>query len=348
MKPIMNFVEIRDMTKTYNNNKVLNQVSLSVAEGEFVTLLGPSGCGKSTLLRALAGLNDIDNGTITVGGKDITHLPPKRRNIGMVFQSYALFPNMTAYDNIAFGLKMEGLSKAEIRPLVEEMIALIDLKGKENSYPDQLSGGQQQRVALARSLVKKPAVLLLDEPLSALDAKIRRTIRTEIRHIQRRLKMTTIFVTHDQEEALTISDRIFVMNHGNIEQEGTPQEIYTSPRSEYVARFIGNYNVWSRDQLQGLPFEGVPNGGEIFAVRPEAIVLADPEESSSAGELITAVGTITMTTVLGNVIRFEVNVAGLIVTVDTLHEQSVHKLRNGSFVKLFIPHTEWKSIKKSS
>lgn len=344
----MSYVEIRDMTKTYNNNKVLNQVSLSVAEGEFVTLLGPSGCGKSTLLRALAGLNEIDNGTITVGGKDITRMPPKKRNIGMVFQSYALFPNMTVYDNIAFGLKMEGMSKAEIRPLVEEMIGIIDLKGKENSYPNELSGGQQQRVALARSLVKKPAVLLLDEPLSALDAKIRRTIRAEIRHIQKRFKITTIFVTHDQEEALTISDRIFVMNHGNIEQAGTPREIYTSPKSEYVARFIGNYNVWSREQLQGLPFDGIPGQGDMFAVRPEAIRLKNPEDLTDGEDVITAVGTIAMTTVLGNVMRFDVDVYGLNVTVDTLHEQAVANLRNGSFVKLCIPSAEWKSIKKSS
>jgi putative spermidine/putrescine transport system ATP-binding protein len=342
----MSFVNIHNVTKTYNDVMVLNQVSLSVAEGEFVTLLGPSGCGKSTLLRAIAGLNDINEGSITVGSRDITHLPPKQRNVGMVFQSYALFPNMTVFNNIAFGLKMDGLNKNQIKPLVEEMISLIDLKGKEDRYPNQLSGGQQQRVALARSLVKKPTILLLDEPLSALDAKIRRSLRNEIRLIQKRLNMTTIFVTHDQEEALTISDRIFVMNHGTVEQMGTPNDIYTSPESEYVARFIGNYNVWSRDQLKGIPLQGLPEQGEMFAVRPEAIRLVNDDHVVDIHELSSS-GYVTMATILGNVIRFEVNMAGLNVTVDILNEQGLDRPSIGAPVKLIISHAELKNIKKS-
>ncbi|WP_256760872.1 ABC transporter ATP-binding protein [Cohnella sp. WQ 127256] len=342
----MSFVHIQNVTKVYNKNKVLDQVSLSISEGEFITLLGPSGCGKSTLLRAISGLNDITEGSITVGGKDITNLPPKKRNVGMVFQSYALFPNMTAFDNIAFGLKMDGLSKKEIEPMVNEMLDIIDLKGKENRYPSQLSGGQQQRVALARALVKKPTVLLLDEPLSALDAKIRRSLRTQIRLIQKRLNMTTIFVTHDQEEALTISDRIFVMNHGTVEQVGTPLEIYTSPKTEYVAKFIGNYNVWSRDQLKGIPMNGVPSQGEMFAVRPEAIQLVSTEQAGHIGEY-TADGTITMATILGNVMRFDVDVAGLNIRVDMLNEHGIGRLNTGSRVKLVIPSIEWKNIQKS-
>ena len=344
----MSFVNIRDVSKSFQQNKVLNRVSLSIEEGEFITLLGPSGCGKSTLLRAIAGLNPIDEGTIEVGGKDITPLPPKQRRVGMVFQSYALFPNMNVYDNIAFGLKMDGLNKEQIRPLVEEMLAIIDLKGKENSFPNQLSGGQQQRVALARSLVKKPTVLLLDEPLSALDAKIRRTLRGEIRAIQQRLKMTTIFVTHDQEEALTISDRIFVMNHGIIEQVGSPNEIYTSPASEYVARFIGNYNVWSREQLQGRAIRGVPGEGEMFAVRPEAIRMQALDAASDSAGGIVAEGQVKLVSILGNVLRFEVDVSGLPVTVDMLSGQSLDHLGAGTAVTLFIPREEWKSIKKSS
>ncbi|MBW5448674.1 ATP-binding cassette domain-containing protein [Cohnella sp. CFH 77786] len=343
----MSFVRIQGVSKSYNHTRVLNNVSLSIEEGEFITLLGPSGCGKSTLLRAIAGLNPIDEGKIEVGGKDITHMPPKKRNVGMVFQSYALFPNMTVFDNIAFGLKMEGLRKDGIRPLVEEMLNLIDLKGKEDRYPSQLSGGQQQRVALARSLVKKPTVLLLDEPLSALDAKIRRTLRGEIRHIQRRLGMTTIFVTHDQEEALTVSDRIFVMKQGEIEQAGTPNEIYTSPASEYVARFIGNYNVWSRSQLQGRPIRGIPDQGNMFAVRPEAIRMAVSGAEDEANE-ITAEGTVSIVSVLGNVLRFEVDVTGLPVTVDMLSGQSIDHLRAGTAVRLSIPRGEWKSIQPSS
>jgi putative spermidine/putrescine transport system ATP-binding protein len=343
----MSFVNIRGVTKSFAQNKVLNQVSLSIAQGEFVTLLGPSGCGKSTLLRAVAGLNPIDEGTIEVGGKDITRLPPKNRNVGMVFQSYALFPNMTVYDNISFGLKMEGLKKEQIRPMVDEMLSIIDLKGKEDSYPNQLSGGQQQRVALARSLVKRPTVLLLDEPLSALDAKIRRSLRGEIRAIQQRLKMTTIFVTHDQEEALTISDRIFVMKNGEIEQVGTPNEIYTAPASEYVARFIGNYNVWSREQLQGRPVSGVPGHGEMFAVRPEAIRFAGQNEEAGTDD-VEADGKVSLVTILGNVLRFEVDVAGLPVTVDMLSGQSIDHLGTGTPVRLLIPRSEWKNVQKSS
>lgn len=344
----MSFVEIVNVTKSYHRQTVLKQVSLSIEEGEFVTLLGPSGCGKSTLLRAIAGLNDIDSGSIVVGGKDITHLPPKKRQVGMVFQSYALFPNMTVYQNIAFGLKMDKLSPKEIRPLVEEMIQLMDLKGKENSYPHELSGGQQQRVALARSLVKQPKILLLDEPLSALDAKIRRNLRAEIKQIQRRLKMTTIFVTHDQEEALTLSDRIFVMSQGTIEQEGTPHDIYTSPKTEFVARFIGHYNVWSREDLQKGRFENVPDEGDLFAVRPESIRMVPLGSASPEPGSVTASGTIAMITILGNVIRYEVDVSGLAVSVDKLYETDLPWAKTGTHVTIIIPGSELKPVRKSS
>jgi|HigsolmetaAR203D_1030402.scaffolds.fasta_scaffold00991_3 ABC-type spermidine/putrescine transport systems, ATPase components len=343
----MSFVEISNVVKTYHQVRVLDRVSLSIEKGEFITLLGPSGCGKSTLLRAIAGLNPIDEGRIMVGGRDITHLPPKKRDVGMVFQSYALFPNMTVFENIAFGLKMEKLDKKEIRRAVSEMISLIELEGKENHYPHELSGGQQQRVALARSLVKEPTVLLLDEPLSALDAQIRRTLRNEIRTIQKRLNMTTIFVTHDQEEALAVSDRIYVMNHGTIEQHGTPQEIYTSPRSEFVANFIGNYNVWSREQLLHKPIRGIPDRGELFAVRPEAIHISTEPDRTGAQQGIVAEGFISMATVLGNIMRYEIDVQGLQVTVDTLHRPSVEGLTPGAPVYLFVPESEWKCIERS-
>ncbi|MGF7048401.1 putative spermidine/putrescine transport system ATP-binding protein [Paenibacillus sp. DS2015] len=342
----MSFVQIENVTKSYTKNKVLDKVSLTIEEGEFITLLGPSGCGKSTLLRAIAGLNDIDTGAIIIGGKDITCMPPKKRNIGMVFQSYALFPNMTVYDNIAFGLKMDGLSKKQIIPLVEEMLDVIDLRGKENHYPNQLSGGQQQRVALARALVKKPTVLLLDEPLSALDAKIRRILRNEIRRIQQRLNMTTVFVTHDQEEALSVSDRIYIMNHGTVEQVGTPNEIYNKPRTEFVARFIGNYNVWSRDQVESASLNGAPVQGNMFAVRPEAIQLFELRDADPLTDY-TASGTITFMTILGNVIRYEINVDGLNVKVDRLNDLGLDSLNVGSVVKLNIPLEEWKHIEKT-
>lgn len=213
------YIEIRDVVKSFGNNTVLKHINLDVNEGEMVTLLGPSGCGKSTLLRAIAGLNDIDEGTVSIDGKDVTHVDVRQRRVGMVFQSYALFPNMTAAQNVAFGLSIQKMPKQEIRQKVAKMIELVGLKGKENQRPSELSGGQQQRVALARALVMEPKVLLLDEPLSALDAQIRQSLRVQIREIQQDMHITAIFVTHDQEEAMAISDRVCVMHGGVITQQ---------------------------------------------------------------------------------------------------------------------------------
>ncbi len=202
----MSYVSVNHLTKRFGSNTVFEDIEFTIQKGEFITLLGPSGCGKSTLLRSLAGLNPVEGGQIVVDGVDITHAAPQQRGIGMVFQSYALFPNMTVAGNIAFGLKMQSLGKAEIQREVANVVELVELQGKENHYPHQLSGGQRQRVALARALVVKPRILLLDEPLSALDAKIRKSLRQQIRSIQKELNLTTIFVTHDQEEAMIMSD----------------------------------------------------------------------------------------------------------------------------------------------
>ncbi|MGU3842486.1 ABC transporter ATP-binding protein, partial [Vibrio diabolicus] len=207
----MIYVIAKNLTKRFGDNTVFEDIHFNIEQGEFITLLGPSGCGKSTLLRSLAGLNPVDGGEIWVNGEDITHQVPQERGIGMVFQSYALFPNMTVEGNIAFGLKMKKLANDDIRREVAKVIKLVDLAGKEKHYPHQLSGGQRQRVALARALVVKPRILLLDEPLSALDAKIRKHLRQQIRDIQKEMNLTTIFVTHDQEEAMIMSDRIFLM-----------------------------------------------------------------------------------------------------------------------------------------
>ena len=223
----MGFVEIKDLVKNFGDTQVLKNINISIEEGEFVTLLGPSGCGKSTLLRCLAGLNSIDGGKIFVNGKDITDMEPRNRDIGMVFQNYALFPNMTVWENIEFGLKIKKEKDYEQR--IKDMIEMVGLTGKEKHYPSELSGGQQQRVAFARSLITRPTILLLDESLSALDAKIRKSLRDRLRQIQKKLGITTIFVTHDQEEALAISDRIFVLNKGEVSQSGNPEEIYTIP-----------------------------------------------------------------------------------------------------------------------
>ena len=242
-------------------------ISLQVYEHELLTLLGPSGCGKTTILRAIGGFNKIDSGKILLDGAEVQGLPPEKRPTGMVFQSYNLWPHMTIYENMAFGLKLRKTPKKEMDAQIAEMLALVKMSGSEKKYPTQLSGGQQQRVAIARALVLRPAVLLLDEPFSALDAKIRGQMREELKRIQREAGLTVIFVTHDQEEAMAISDRIAVMNQGAIEQLDSPTEIYDNPHSRFVAGFIGEMNF-------------LDEGGAVLAVRPEDIAL---RSASGAG-----------------------------------------------------------------
>lgn len=235
-------LSIRNLTKTYGAFTALKSVSLDVHAGELVCFLGPSGCGKTTLLRAVAGLDLHDEGRIEMGGQDVSHLPPSARDFGIVFQSYALFPNLTVAANIGYGLVNRRLPRAKVKARVDELLELVGLPDQGAKYPAQLSGGQQQRVALARALATSPSLLLLDEPLSALDARVRVRLRDEVKALQRRLGVTTILVTHDQEEALAMADRIVVMNHGAIEQVGTPPEIYADPASAFVADFIGHMN----------------------------------------------------------------------------------------------------------
>jgi iron(III) transport system ATP-binding protein len=241
-KERQSYLRIRSLTKMFGPFTALNNVSLDVYEGEFVCFLGPSGCGKTTLLRAIAGLDIQTSGRVEQNGKDISALPPSRRDFGIVFQSYALFPNMTVYKNLAYGLENRRIKKQDIKQRVEELLQLVGLVGQDQKYPAQLSGGQQQRVALARALATSPGLLLLDEPLSALDAKVRVHLRHEVRALQRRLGITTIMVTHDQEEALTMADRIVVMDQGIIGQVGTPIEIYRDPATPFVADFVGTMN----------------------------------------------------------------------------------------------------------
>ena len=243
----MSFIEINNLRKSFGNTEVLHGLNLKIARGQLATLLGPSGCGKSTLLRAIAGLNTIDEGEIIIDGRRVDGLAPKDRGLGMVFQHYALFPNMNVLDNVKFGLEMKGVDKKTRDTEAKKMIDLVGLAGKEDAYPANLSGGQQQRVALARSLVTKPDVLLLDEPLSALDAQIRVQLRGLIKSLQAELGITVILVTHDQEEAMSMSDYIFVMNQGHIVQEGSPTYIYRHPQSEFATRFIGDYNIFTKE-----------------------------------------------------------------------------------------------------
>ena len=252
-------LEIVNMTKLYSNGDGVKNVNISVSEGELVTLLGPSGCGKTTILRTIGGFIDLNEGDILINGKSIIALPQEKRPTAMVFQSYNLWPHMTVYDNMEFGLRLRKVPRAERRERIMQMLDLVKMPGTEKKYPGQMSGGQQQRIAIARSLLLRPEVLLLDEPFSALDAKIRQQMREELRKIQTDLNITVVFVTHDQEEAMALSDRVIVMNKGTIEQVGSPSEIYDRPTSRYVADFIGEMNFL---KLQG---------GKTLAVRPENV-----------------------------------------------------------------------------
>ena len=268
----MSYVSVSQLTKSFGDNTVFENINFNIEKGEFITLLGPSGCGKSTLLRSLTGLDPLNNGEIWVNRENITNQTPQQPGIGMVFQSYALFPNMTVTENIAFGLKMKKIDAKSAEKEVNKVIELVDLNDKENRYPHQLSGGQRQRVALARALVVKPRILLLDEPLSALDAKIRKRLRQQIRDIQKELNLTTIFVTHDQEEAMIMSDRIFLMNQGEIVQQGSPEEIYTQPANEFVAGFMGHYNLVDAPKAKQL--FNIETEWKV-AIRPESIYVKE-------------------------------------------------------------------------
>lgn len=319
----MSYLEIRELNKSYGPTPIFEQIDFSAAEGEFVTLLGPSGCGKSTLLRCLAGLTGVDSGEIRLEGKDIVPLAPQKRAIGMVFQSYALFPNMTVEKNVAFGLKMQKLPGAQIRQRVMEVLELAELSDYARRYPHQLSGGQCQRVALARSLVTRPRLLLLDEPLSALDARIRRHLRDQIRRIQRELKLTTLFVTHDQEEALTLSDRIVLMNRGKIVQNGDAEALYTQPVDLFAAGFIGNYNLLSAGEATRLT--GQPFSSQV-AIRPESMRFTAPGEGIAA-EILSH-------SLLGNVIRYRIRANGVELSVDVLNRSAADLHPAGSQIGL--------------
>jgi len=323
----MPFLALANIKKSFGQTQVVHDFNMSIEKGEFISFLGPSGCGKTTILRMIAGFEQPSGGTIHIAGKDQTRLKPNQRNIGMVFQAYALFPNMTVFDNVAFGLKVAGQPKAEIEKRVKEMLKLIHLEHLADRYPYQMSGGQQQRVALARALAPKPQVLLLDEPLSALDAKIRVSLREEIRQIQRQLGITTVFVTHDQEEALSISDRIVVMNAGRADQIGTPSDIYNRPATRFVASFVGTLNIIEAKVVD--PAAGtVSVGGQTLTLREPiadrqggaTISLALRPEAGSLGESAkgdTAVtGKVVSANFLGSVVRTRIDVGGNIISFD--------------------------------
>ncbi|MGA8137830.1 MULTISPECIES: ABC transporter ATP-binding protein [Pseudomonas] len=327
----MAFLEISHLKKAFGAQTAVHDFTMDIARGEFITFLGPSGCGKTTILRMLAGFEGPSGGTIKFDGKDVTHTPTNQRNIGMVFQSYALFPNMTVAENIGFGLKVAKMPAEQIHERVTEMLKLIGLAALGARYPSQLSGGQQQRVALARALAGKPQVLLLDEPLSALDAKIRVSLREEIRAVQRELGITSVFVTHDQEEALSISDRIVVLSEGRVEQIGTPSEVYNFPRTRFVASFVGTLNLLSGVVVDAATGQ-ISVGGQslvtsnpivdafvgqtrALAIRPEAIVLEPPTPGRNS-----LAATVEDVDFLGAVVRIRVRMDTVVISLDVFND----------------------------
>jgi putative spermidine/putrescine transport system ATP-binding protein len=326
----MSYLSISNVTKQFGDTVVVDDFNLDIDKGEFVSFLGPSGCGKTTTLRMVAGFEVPTSGKIMLDGADITDKAPNQRNVGMIFQSYALFPNMTVAQNIGFGLRVRKEPEATVRQRVDEMISLINLEKHANKFPYQLSGGQQQRVSLARALANRPQVLLLDEPLSALDAKIRVSLRAEIRAIQKSLGITAIFVTHDQEEALSISDRIVVMNVGVIEQVGTPFEIYNFPKTIFVANFVGTLNTAEAEVLDPakglLSIDGVQmesaqgtsdkkKGDKVrVAIRPERLSFASEQRKANVMD-----STIENITFLGSVVRVQVKIGETRFNMDTFN-----------------------------
>ena len=358
----MAFLELHGIQKRFGDVAAVVDFDLAAERGEFVSFLGPSGCGKTTTLRMIAGFERPTAGSIAIDGADVTNRAPNQRNVGMVFQSYALFPNMDVASNIGYGLKIRKRPKAEIARRVGELLELIHLEGRGDRYPWQLSGGQQQRVALARALAIEPTILLLDEPLSALDAKIRVALRHEIREIQRQLGITTVYVTHDQEEALELSDRIVVMSEGRIEQIGTPFEIYNFPATSFVASFVGTLNAIEakivdaaagRLSLAGhvvrttADLSGSPGQAVIIALRPEMIALTTPDGSNivsvSPTEGVTGTNRLPATVAdvafLGSVVRVRTTVGpeATTVYVDTFNNPNLAVPPSGSPVVLSFP-----------
>lgn len=347
----MAYLSLSNISKVFGTTAAVENFNLDVEKGEFISFLGPSGCGKTTTLRMIAGFETPTAGSITLDGEEITGKSPNQRNLGMVFQSYALFPNLTIGQNIGFGLQVRKVSETEIKNRVNEMLALIHLEKHINKYPYQLSGGQQQRIALARALAINPRVLLLDEPLSALDAKIRVELRLEIRRIQQTMGITTIYVTHDQEEALMLSDRIVVMSQGRIEQVGVPAAIYNDPSTEFVAQFVGQLNlipVTDVDLKNGIcqlagqtvKFDYSPDrkisDTPRLAIRPEELHIGTGEGRNALK------GRVESVLFLGSVVRLRVDVGGILLSADFFNERRITLPRTGDEVVISFPeHACW-------
>ncbi|MFH1137095.1 MAG: ABC transporter ATP-binding protein [Pseudomonadota bacterium] len=355
------YVEFTDIRKVYGRKEVLSGVSVTIREGELLSLLGPSGCGKTTLLRILAGFATPTQGEVRVGGKLLNPIPPNKRNVGMVFQHYCLFPHLTVYDNVTFGLKMRGVDRAAMNKRAMEYLDLVHLADQKNRYPGQLSGGMKQRVALARVLAFQPNVLLLDEPFAALDRNLKDEMQFEVRKLQQLLKITTLFVTHDQKEAMTISDRIAVMNYGRIEHEGRPLEIYDHPRTKFVAEFLGvphffsgRVKGWDGGQatvelldgkVLGIPVRERPSSPDVWvAVRAERIQLGawnENKRTRAAGEAdadLILPGVVVFTTNAGHIITYEVKIPdGTKLLVESPRRDLTAGFQPGDQVEVAIP-----------
>ncbi|MFN0263203.1 ABC transporter ATP-binding protein [Tepidamorphus sp. 3E244] len=325
------YLTVENARKTFGNFTALNDVSIEIERGEFVCLLGPSGCGKTTLLRLIAGLSDLDGGEIMLEGAPLSGMPARKRGFGIVFQSYSLFPNMTVAENIGYGLKIRGISTPDIARRVSELLELVKLPQVADNFPGQLSGGQQQRIALARAIAVDPRVLLLDEPLSALDAKVRAELRSEIRHVQRTLGIPTLMVTHDQEEALALADKIICMNHGVVMQSGTPEDLYQRPATRFVAEFMGISNIIPTDAirreypdlLDARPASD--DDSHVACIRPEQIDLTPAPDGRS---------TVRSISFLGNLRRLEVDSPIGPLVIET---HGANPCREGDRVDLSIP-----------
>ncbi|MSQ75011.1 MAG: ABC transporter ATP-binding protein [Rhodoferax sp.] len=357
MKPVA--VAIENVALHFGATQVLRDINLNVEPGEFFALLGPSGSGKSTLLRLIAGFNRNQAGRVLIDGRDVSAVPPWQRNVGMVFQNYALWPHMTVAQNIAFGLEERRLPTADIKRRVAAVVELVELNGLEQRRPGQLSGGQQQRVAIARTLAIEPQLLLLDEPLSNLDAKLRLQTRQELKKLQRRLNITTLFVTHDQEEALTTCDRIAVLDQGVIQQVGTSLALFDHPQNRFVSQFIGSTNLFAGQFLAGgtgpsfaspalglvaLPSVLVaPSQPSEMAFRPHAVRLCSAEQPPMAGHLQLS-GVVHNQEFLGAFLRYEVRVGSALVLADQAHVRGQPSLPLGTAVSLLIPATEIRFI----
>ncbi|WP_284774416.1 ABC transporter ATP-binding protein [Agrobacterium sp. lyk4-40-TYG-31] len=344
------FLKLEGLTKRYGEDYMaVDNLALDVPKGKLLGLLGPSGCGKSTTLRMIAGLLDITAGKISIEGDDISHKPPHKRDIGLVFQNYALFPHMTVAQNVAFGLEMRGISKTEARDRVEEALEMVRLPGYGERKPKEMSGGQQQRVALARALVIRPRLLLLDEPLSNLDAKLRDDMRIEIREIQQRLQITTVFVTHDQVEALTMCDLVGVMHRGKLAQLGTPEDIYERPADLFVANFVGRTNfldceieeldrVRIGSSVYPCKTQGLTKGKAKAAIRPHRISLTPSRDRSLVSIATNSThGKVVRVTYIGDVVQYDIDIGGSILTTEVHTASAGHSFQSGE--KLLC---EWK------